>query len=115
MEVSHKARKIIEAEISNRPSDNAAALYIVRALDRAGLLAPDTPEPDGISANETPVWRADRCLMATVVRKSRPVRMWIPDVCEISYSPHDARQQAHMLLAAANRAEQVEQWPHSQT
>ena len=109
MEVSHKARKIIEAEISNRPGDRAAALYAVRALDRAGLLAPDTPEPDVTSANGTPVWGADRCLMATVVRKSRPVRMWIPDVCEIAYSPHDARQQAHMLLAAANHAEQAEQ------
>ena len=41
MEVSHKARKIIEAEISNRPSDSAAALYAVLALDRAGLLTPD--------------------------------------------------------------------------
>lgn len=41
MEVSHKARKIIEAEISNRPGDNAAALSAVRALDRAGLLTPD--------------------------------------------------------------------------
>ena len=41
MEVSHKARKIIETEISNRPSDSAAALYAVRALDRAGLLTPD--------------------------------------------------------------------------
>lgn len=109
MDVSHKARKIIEAEISNRPGDRAAALYAVLALDRAGLLAPDTPEPDGISANETPVWRSDRCLMITVVEGSRPVRMWIPDVCEISYSPHDARQQAHMLLAAANHAEQAEQ------
>lgn len=106
MEVSHKARKIIEAEISNRPGDSAAALYAVRALDRAGLLAPGTPETDGISANETPVWRSDRCLMTTVVRESRPVRMWIPNVGELAYSPQDARQQAHMLLAAANHTEQ---------
>ena len=41
MEVYHKARKIIETEISNQPSDRAAALYAVRALDRAGLLTPD--------------------------------------------------------------------------
>lgn len=109
MDVSHKARKIIEAEISNRPGDPAAALYIVRALDRAGLLAPDTPEPDVTSANDTPVWRSDRCLMTTVVEESRPVRMWIPDVGELAYSPQDARQQAHMLLAAANHAEQAEQ------
>lgn len=109
MEVPHKVRKIIEAEISNRPGDSAAALYIVRALDRAGLLAPDLPEPDGISANGTPVWRADRCLMTTVVEESRPVRMWIPNVGELAYTPHDARQQAHMLLVAANHAEQAEQ------
>lgn len=106
MEISHKARKIIEAEISNRPSDNAAALSAVRALDRAGLLAPDTPEPDGTSANGTPVWRSDRCLMTTAIRKSNQVRLWIVDVGEVPYSPQDARQQAYMLLAAANHAEQ---------
>lgn len=109
MEISHKARKIIEAEISNRPSDNAAALSAVRALDRAGLLAPDLPEPDVTSANGTPVWRSDRCLMTTVIREHNQVRMWIPDVGEIAYSPQDARKQAYMLLAAANHAEQAEQ------
>lgn len=81
----------------------------VKALEAAGLLAPDTPESGGIRANEAPVWRADRCLMTTVVEEFRPVRMWIPSVGELAYSPQDARQQAHMLLAAANRAEQEEQ------
>ena len=78
----------------------------VKALEKAGLLAPDTPESGGTSANETPIWRADKCLMTTVVRESRPVRMWIPNIGELAYTPHDARQQAHILLAAANHAEQ---------
>lgn len=69
----------------------------------------DLPEPDMTSANGTPVWRSDRCLMTTVVRESSPVRMWIFDVGEVAYSPHDARQQAYMLLAAATHAEQEKQ------
>ena len=100
-----RAAKLIEfADKRGYTSAQTAEL-----LNKFDLLAPQSPEPDGISANETPVWRADRRLMTTVVEESRPVRMWIPDVCEISYSPHDARQQAHMLLAAANHAEQAEQ------
>lgn len=80
---------------------------IAQDLADAGLLAPNLPEPDGTSANGTPVWRSDRCLMTTVIRESNQVRMWIPDVGELAYSPHDARQQAYMLLAAANYAEQT--------
>lgn len=80
---------------------------IAQDLADAGLLAPDTPEPDGTSANGTPVWRSDRCLMTTAIRESNQVRMWIVDVGEVRYSPQDARQQAYMLLAAADRAEQT--------
>lgn len=80
---------------------------IAQDLDDAGLLAPDLPEPDGTSANETPVWRSDRCLVTTAIRESNQVRMWIVDVGEVPYSPQDARQQAYMLLAAANHLEQA--------
>lgn len=76
----------------------------VEALSKAGLLTPDLPEHDVISANGTPVWRADRTLMTTAVENK--VNMWIPEVMEIVYTPDEARQQAHMLLAAANHAEQ---------
>ena len=88
---------------------------IAQDLADAGLLAPDTPEPDGTSANGTPVWRSDRCLMTTAIRKSNQVRLWIVDVGEVPYSPQDARQQAYMLLAAANHAEQAKTPPNHLT
>lgn len=77
--------------------------------------AADTPEPGGASANGTPVWRSDRCLMTTVIREANQVRMWIVDVGEVPYSPQDARQQAYMLLAAANQAEQAKTSPNHPT
>lgn len=102
MSTASEATAVIASIIGDDPLADVAAAK----LAEAGLLAADLPEPDGTSANGTPVWRSDRCLMTTVVRESNPVRMWIPDVGELAYSPHDARQQAHMLLAAANHAEQ---------
>lgn len=100
-----KAARIIERTVLGRQTAApSTALAITQALADAGLLAPDLPEHDVISANGTPVWRADRTLMTTAVENK--VNMWIPEVIEIVYTPDEARQQAHMLLAAANHAEQ---------
>lgn len=111
MEVSHKARKIIEAEISNRPGDSAAALYIVLALDRAGLLAPDTPEPDeqgksgqfhmaewlplGTGLENPIVWTA-----------AGAGRVMIQRIEPGELTPEGTRKVALALLAAANYAEE---------
>lgn len=105
MSKQSRAAKLIE--FADKRGYNSGLTAVL--LNRFDLLAPDLPEPDMTSANGTPVWRSDRCLTTTVVRESNPVRMWIPDVGEIAYSPEDARQQAHMLLVAANHAEQAEQ------
>lgn len=103
MNTTNEATKVIASVIGDDPLADVAA----DKLEEHGLLAPDLPEPDGTSANGTPVWRADKCLMATVTRNPNQVRMWIVDVGEVAYTPQDARQQAYMLLAAANYAEQT--------
>lgn len=76
-----------------------------RALAAAGVLAPDLPEPDVTSANNTPVWRADGTNPVTVTDGLTPVRMWILDHAEYVYTPYAARVQANALRAAAEYAE----------
>lgn len=103
MGTTEEATEVIASIIGDDPLADVAAAK----LAEAGLLAADLPEPDGTSANGTPVWRSDRCLMTTAIRESNQVRMWIVDVGGVAYSPRNARQQAYMLLAAANHAEQA--------
>ena len=103
MSTTNEATKVIADIIGDDPLADVAAAK----LAEAGLLAPDLPEPDGTSANGTPVWRSDRCLMTTAIQESNQVGMWIVDAGEVPYSPQDACRQAYMLLAAANYAEQA--------
>lgn len=103
MGTTEEATAVIASVIGDDPLADVAAAKLAEHR----LLAPDLPEPDMTSANGTPVWRLDKCLMTTALKRVRQVRMWIPDVGEIAYSPQDARKQAYMLLAAANHAEQA--------
>ena len=80
-----------------------------RALAKAGLLAPDLPEEDAVSANGTPVWRPAGGLMVTAFRDGE-VRMGIPptypdtEFREAIYTRQSANKQALALLAAAQYA-----------
>lgn len=74
-----------------------------------GLLAPDLPGEDIVSANGTPVWRPDKGLMVTAFRDGE-VRMGIPptypdtEFREAIYTQQSATKQALALLAAAQHA-----------
>lgn len=103
MSTTNKATKVIADIIGDDPLADVAAAK----LAEAGLLAPNLPESDGTSINGTPVWRADKCLMTTATREHNQVRLWLLDMGGVQYSPQDARQQACMLLAAANYTEQT--------
>lgn len=78
----------------------------VEALAKAGLLMPDLPEKDVVSANGTPVWRPEKGLMVTAFRDGE-VRMGIPptypdtEFREAIYTQQSATEQALALLAAA--------------
>lgn len=84
-----------------------ACLYCVREatdaaqnLADAGLLALDAPAPL-TAANGNPVWRADNTLM--VIRyPDGEIGMMINWLQEARYTQQAARDQAALLLAAAN-------------
>lgn len=74
-------------------------------LADAGLLAPDLPEPAPLTAaNGNPVWRADNTLIVTRYPDGE-IGMMITPEQEARYTPQAARDQAALLLAAANYAE----------
>lgn len=83
-----------------------AAQNLAGDLDHAGLLAPDTPEPL-TAANGNPVWRADGTLMVTRYPDGEIAMLLNPEQ-EARYTPETARQQAALLLAAANHTEATE-------
>jgi len=82
---------------------------IARHLADYGLLAPDLPGEDIVSANGTPVWRPDKGLMVTAFQDGE-VRMGIPptypdtEFREAIYTQQSATKQALALLAAAQHA-----------
>lgn len=88
-------------------SDLATAKDVARRLDQAGLLAPDLPEPL-TAANGNPVWRADNTLMVTRYPDGE-IGMMISWEQEARYTPQTARDQAALLLAAANYSQEGKQ------
>lgn len=99
------AHLIMEAaRQSELPTETA--VNAVEALAKAGLLAPDLPEEDVVSANGTPVWRPAGGLMVTAFRDGE-VRMGIPptypdtEFREAIYTRQSATRQALALLSAA--------------
>lgn len=76
-------------------------------LATAGLLAPDAPAPL-TAANGNPVWRADNTLMVTRYPDGE-IGMMISWEQEARYTPQTARDQAALLLAAANYTEEGNQ------
>ena len=91
-------RDQIKGEEAFAYSEDAA-----RELQDAGLLAPDAPEPL-TAANGNPVWRADGTLMVTRYPDGE-IAMLLGTGQEARYTPQAAREQAALLLAAANAAE----------
>lgn len=77
---------------------------IAQDLADAGLLAPDLPAPL-TAANGNPVWRADDTLMVTRYPDGE-IRMLLNPEQEACYTPQAARDQAALLLAAANHSEE---------
>lgn len=76
---------------------------IAQDLADAGLLAPDLPEPL-TAANGNPVWRADQTLMVARYPDGE-IGMMISWEQEARYTPQTARDQAALLLAAADYSE----------
>ena len=89
---------LIKGEESHRLAEHTA-----RWLQDDGLLAPDAPVPL-TAANGNPVWRADNTLMVTRYPDGE-IGMMISWEQEARYTPETAREQAALLLAAANHAE----------
>lgn len=91
-------RDHIKGEEAYAYSEDAA-----RELQDADLLAPELPEPL-IAANGNPVWRADGTLMVTRYPDGE-IGMMISWEQEARYTTQTAREQAALLLAAANHTE----------
>lgn len=76
---------------------------IAQDLADAGLIAQDAPAPL-TAANANPVWRADNTLMVARYPDGE-IGMMISWEQEARYTPQAARDQAALLLAAANYSE----------
>ena len=76
---------------------------IAQDLADAGLITPDLPAPL-TAANGNPVWRADNTLMVARYPDGE-IGMMISWEKEACYTPQSARDQAALLLAAANYTE----------
>lgn len=77
---------------------------IAQDLADEGLLAPDAPAPL-TAANGNPVWHADNTLMVARFPDGE-IGMMISWEKEVRYTPQAAREQAALLLAAANYTEE---------
>lgn len=77
--------------------------HLADQLNQYGFLAPDQPEPL-TAANGNPVWRADDTLMVTRYPDGE-IAMLLNPKQEARYTPQAARDQAALLLAAANYSE----------
>lgn len=77
---------------------------IAQDLADAGFITPDAPAPL-TAANGNPVWRADNTLMVARYPDGE-IGMMISWEQEACYTPQAAREQAALLLAAANYSEE---------
>ena len=94
-----------KTEMDNNP--DWAAQNLAGDLAAAGLLTPDALAPL-TAANGNPVWRADNTLMVTRYPDGE-IRMLVSWEKEACYTPQTARDQAALLLAAANHSEESNQ------
>ena len=101
MKTADKAAMVV-AEFLN--GNDVAANSITKHLADAGLLAPDAPAPL-TAANGNPVWRADNTLMVARYPDGE-IGMLLGTGQEARYTPQAARDQAALLLAAANHSEE---------
>src|SRR5699024_2718558 len=89
-------------------TDNDANDAYVAALEAAGLLAPDLPEPDNYN-NETPYWYADSYgIRVGRLTKRSPMRVMLWDVEPggvLNTDIESARDYALKILAACDYAE----------
>lgn len=81
-----------------------AAQNLASDLADAGRLAPDAPAPL-TAANGNPVWRADNTLIVARYPDGE-IGMMISREQEARYTPQAARDQAALLLAAANYSQE---------
>lgn len=77
---------------------------IAQDLADAGFITPDAPAPL-TAANGNPVWRADNTLMVARYPDGE-IGMLLGTGKEARYTPQTAREQAALLLAAANYSEE---------
>ena len=77
---------------------------IAQDLADAGFITPDAPAPL-TAANGNPVWRADNTLIVARYPDGE-IGMMISREQEARYTPQAARDQAALLLAAANYSEE---------
>lgn len=79
------------------------ATAAAKELHDQGLLMPDLPENAVTSVNGSKVWRENDTLW--VYAKPGEIGMPVTPDIQATYTPATARQQAYILLAAANHAE----------
>ena len=84
-----------------------AAQNLAGDLAAAGLIAQDAPEPL-TAANGNPVWRADNTLIVARYPDGE-IAMLLNPKQEARYTPQAARDQAALLLAAANHSQEGSQ------
>ena len=104
-EVIRTWQKRHKTEMDN--NTNWAAQNLAGDLADAGRLAPDAPAPL-TAANGNPVWRADNTLIVARYPDGE-IGMMISREQEARYTPQAARDQAALLLAAANHSEESTQ------
>lgn len=95
-----RAADIIYDTLSGHYGDFCHQTDAAQTLADAGLLALDAPAPL-TAANGNPVWRADNTLMVTRYPDGE-IAMLLNPKQEVRYTPQTARDQAALLLAAAN-------------
>ena len=83
-------------------SDLATAKDVARRLDQADLITPDLPEP-----NEAGFWHTDNTMTRVRTGLLVEVAFYGQGVeTYVKLTPAEARQAAHMLIAAADYSEE---------